>query len=66
MTAKVNIFQGKDNLWYFNVQGANGEIVTQSEGYATKDNAERGVATLRSIIGPLDIQTGTETREDGE
>jgi uncharacterized protein YegP (UPF0339 family) len=36
-------FPGKDGLWYFNLKAANGEIVSQSEGYATREGAVKGI-----------------------
>jgi uncharacterized protein YegP (UPF0339 family) len=65
--AKVNIFQGENQLWYYNVQASNGEIATQSEGYASKSNAKRAVDDLKRIIGELDVEeTESETREGNE
>jgi len=35
--------KGTDGQWYFHLQAANGEIVTQSEGYETEGGAEEGI-----------------------
>lgn len=47
MTPEPNakVFRGDDGQWYFRVQAANGQIVSQSEGYASRSNAERGLKT---------------------
>lgn len=34
-------WEGKHGKWYFNIKGENGQIVVQSQGYATKGNANR-------------------------
>ena len=56
MKARVNVFQGKNGMWYYNVQDGNGEIITQSEPYESRSNALRGVRNLQATIGPLDIR----------
>lgn len=45
--AEYEVFQGEDNLWYWHLKAGNGEIVAASEGYASKENAERGVDDAR-------------------
>lgn len=50
-------FQGKDDLWYWNLRAANGEIVSQSEGYQDRDGAVEGIkaahrAALEATSGP--------------
>lgn len=57
MRAKITVFEGKDGLWYYNVKAANGEIVSTSEGYVSRSNAERAVERLPAIIGSLDVTT---------
>lgn len=36
-------FKGKDGKWYWDLKAANGEIVSQSEGYETKEGARKGI-----------------------
>ena len=39
--ARINFWQSKrDQRWYFNVQGKNGKIQAQSEGYSTEANCK--------------------------
>jgi len=45
--AKFQLFTGTDTQWYFNLRGANGEIMLQSEGYQQKGGAENGIASVR-------------------
>jgi uncharacterized protein YegP (UPF0339 family) len=42
-------FEGKDGLWYFHLQGGNGEVVEQSEGYESKGGAERGIEDVKRV-----------------
>lgn len=49
---KIEVFTAKDG-WRWRLRSTNGEIVTQSEGYPTKDHAIRGVSALkRAMIFP--------------
>lgn len=41
------IYVGQDSLYHWRLKAANGEIVCWSEGYATRQNAERSVAWTR-------------------
>jgi len=36
---KFEVYQGKDNLYYWRLKAANGEIVSWGEGYSTKQGA---------------------------
>lgn len=42
------VFKGADNRYYFHLQSANGRIVLQSQSYATKQAATKGVESVRS------------------
>jgi uncharacterized protein len=39
-------FCGKDGQWYFNLKAANGEIVSQSEGYESREAAAKGIEAV--------------------
>ena len=43
------MLQAADGQWYFTVKAANDEIIAVSEMYPSKDNAERGARTVRSL-----------------
>lgn len=51
MRSQYEVFKGKTNAntpaWFWHLKAKNGEIVAVSEGYATKDNAERGAKDAR-------------------
>ena len=50
--SKIEVFPSK-NDWRWRVCASNGEIIAQSEGYSSKDNALRGVSALkRAMILP--------------
>lgn len=49
---KIEVFPAADG-WRWHLRSTNGEIVTQSEGYKTKQNALKGVSALkRAMIFP--------------
>jgi len=37
----------KDGQWYFHLIAPNGEVVAQSQGYATKDNCINGIKAVK-------------------
>ena len=37
----------KDGKWYFHLLAPNGEVVAQSQGYATKDNCINGINAVK-------------------
>lgn len=41
---------GQKGAWRYTVKGNNGEILVTSEGYTTKQNAEKGSAALVLVI----------------
>lgn len=47
---KVEIFKGDDKLFYFHVKAENGEIVSVSEGYKSKQSCEDGIKAVRENI----------------
>jgi uncharacterized protein YegP (UPF0339 family) len=36
-------FEGKDGQWYWHLKAVGGEIVSQSEGYSSKEHAAEGI-----------------------
>ena len=47
MSAKYEVFLGKDQQFYFHLKAANGEIILASEGYTQKHNAEKAIESVR-------------------
>jgi len=51
---KIEIFIGKDKMYYFRVKAGNGEIVANSEGYTSKQMCIKGINSLRNnIFSPI-------------
>lgn len=53
MSAKFEVFHGKDNQFYFRLKAGNGQIILASEGYTTKANCLNGVKSVKSHAGNL-------------
>lgn len=53
--ARFEVFQGAEDLdgtvpeWYWRLKAVNGEIVAQSEGYPSKEHAERGAEACQRV-----------------
>jgi len=47
---KIEIFKGKNDEFYFKVLSRNGEPLTVSEGYTTKQNCKKGIESLRENV----------------
>jgi uncharacterized protein YegP (UPF0339 family) len=45
-----DIFTGADGRHYWRLVGGNGEIMAQSQGYASASNAARSIARLKEIV----------------
>lgn len=45
-SAKFQVFQGEDQDYYFRFVAANGEILLRSEGYATRQSADKGIESV--------------------
>ena len=63
--AKFELFQGRDNQYYFRLKAGNGEIIGASEGYASKQGALNGIQSVKTNA-PHDarytIFTGSDNR----
>lgn len=50
---RIVVYRGKDRDWYLRIVALNGEIVLDSEGYATKSNALRAARKWqRRLLAP--------------
>ena len=52
---KFEIYEGRDGQYYFRLKAANGEIIAQSEGYTTKQNARNGVQAVQKCAPSASI-----------
>lgn len=57
---KFNITEGKDGKFYFNLTATNGEIIFQSQGYASKDGAKNGIESVKKNSQEAEIDDQTE------
>ena len=45
---RFELFRGKNDEWYFHLKAPNNQIILASEGYTTKANAEKGIASVKA------------------
>lgn len=48
MSAKFEIFHGKNDDFYFRLKAGNGQIILASEGYTTKANCQNGIKSVKN------------------
>lgn len=46
--AKFDTFQGQDGKHYFNLRAGNGQVVLQSQGYASSSGAKKGIESVKT------------------
>lgn len=46
--SRYTIFAGANSKHYFNLKAGNGEIILQSQGYASEASAKTGVASVKA------------------
>ena len=44
---RFTVFVGADGKFYFHLKAGNGEIICQSQGYASKQSALNGIESIR-------------------
>lgn len=47
MAGKFTITTGKDGKSYFSLKAGNGEVILQSQGYASLDSCKNGIESVR-------------------
>lgn len=45
----------KDGMWYFHLIAPNNEIITQSQGYTTKDSCMNGINAVKNYATSAEI-----------
>ena len=57
--SRYSIKQGGGDKYYFNLRAGNGEIILQSQGYASESGAKGGIASVKNNApgASLDDQT---------
>ncbi|AKJ40738.1 YegP family protein [Pragia fontium] len=53
MSAKFEIFHGKNDEFYFRLKASNGQIILASEGYTTKANCQNGIKSVKAHAGDV-------------
>ena len=47
---KIEIFKGRNKLFYFRLRASNRKVVAQSEGYSSKRNALKGISAVDDVM----------------
>lgn len=56
MKAKFQIFKDAKGEYRFRLKAPNGEIITVSEGYKTKQKCEEGIAAVKKHAPNADVE----------
>ena len=59
MSAKFEIFKDSINEYRFRLKAPNGEIIAVSEGYTTKQNAQKGIEAVKEYANEADVSDNT-------
>lgn len=62
MAAKFEISKDKAGKFQFHLKAANGEIIAASQGYETKENAAKGIESVKTNAASAAVVDLTETR----
>ena len=60
---KFNLKEGADGKTYFNLTATNGEIILQSQGYASKAGAENGIESVKKNSQEAQIDDQTDAAQ---
>ena len=53
---KFQVFQGRDEQWYFRLRAANGEIICGGEGYSSKQMCLKGIEAVKNVAKDAPIE----------
>lgn len=60
--AKFELFKSnKNGQFYFHLKASNGEIIASSEGYTTKQNAQKGIEAIKNVAADALIEDQTQS-----
>ncbi|QKJ87203.1 hypothetical protein PMPD1_2258 [Paramixta manurensis] len=51
MSAKYEIFSGKNGQYYFRLKAGNGEVILSGEGYVSKSGCQNGIESVKKNAG---------------
>ena len=60
MAAKFEISKDKSGKFRFHLKAANGEIIAASQGYETKESAEKGIESVKTNAPDAKVADLTE------
>lgn len=60
MAAKFEINKDKSGKFRFHLKAANGEIIAASQGYETKESAEKGIDSVKTSAAGAQVVDLTE------
>lgn len=63
MAGKYRLFVGKDEKFYFQLKAANGQVILQSQGYASKAAATNGIHSVQKHCGEDDCFERKEAKD---
>ena len=63
--AKFELFNGRDNQYYFRLKAGNGEIIGASEGYTSKQGVNNGIQSVKTN-SPYDTRYTIFTGSDNQ
>jgi len=58
---RATVYQGDDEQWYWRVQAANNEIVSEGEGYTERAHAIAGLRSAHPEFAEADLSVGQAT-----
>ena len=59
MSEKFEIFTDNANEYRFRLKAPNGEIIAVSEGYTTKQSAEKGIRAVKKYAAEAEVIDNT-------
>lgn len=60
---KFELYAGKSGRWFFRLKASNGQTILSSDGYKTKQGAEKGVASVKNNARSEQIEYRTSKSE---
>ena len=55
MSAKFELFKGKNGEYYFRLKAPNGEVIADSEGYRSKAGARNGIDAVKKYAASAEV-----------
>lgn len=53
---KFQVFEGRDEQFYFRLRAKNGEIVCSSEGYTSLQSCKQGIEVIKKIARDAPVE----------